>query len=59
MEIKQDLIKVFEHRYYVALAKVKSNYRKEHSEGVSDAYREVLKDLGVSVDRTEETEISA
>jgi hypothetical protein len=40
-----ELVKVFELRKHVAEEKVKINYRKEHSQGVVDAYNEVITDL--------------
>jgi len=36
---------VFEKRKEVAEAKVVSGYRKEHSQGVADAYTEAIKDI--------------
>ena len=40
-----ELLKVFEIRKHVAEEKVKINYRKEHSQGVADAYNEIISDL--------------
>ena len=40
-----ELIKVFEIRKHVAEEKVKINYRKDHSQGVADAYNEIISDL--------------
>jgi len=41
-----ELLKVFELRKHVAEEKVKINYRIDHSQGVVDAYNEVILDLG-------------
>lgn len=40
-----ELLKVFELRKHVAEEKVKINYRTDHSQGVVDAYNEVISDL--------------
>jgi hypothetical protein len=40
-----ELMKVFETRKHVAEEKVKIDYRKEHSQGVADAYNEIINDL--------------
>jgi hypothetical protein len=40
-----EMIKVCEVRKSVALAKVKSGYKSEHSQGIVDAYTEIISDL--------------
>jgi hypothetical protein len=40
-----ELLKVFEIRKHVAEEKVKIKYRTEHSQGVVDAYKEIISDL--------------